>query len=45
MNTIGAPSTVIVTVVEGNYNSSVHWGREITRSELKAEGFYVDSRY
>ena len=34
-----------VTVVEGNYNSSVHWGREITRSELKAEGFYVDSRY
>ena len=44
-NTIGAPSTVIVTVVEGNYNSSVHWGREITRSELKTEGFYVDSRY
>lgn len=34
-----------VMVVEGNYNSSVHWGREITRRELKAEGFYVDSRY
>ena len=34
-----------VTVVEGNYNASVHWGREITRSELTAEGFYVNSRY
>lgn len=34
-----------VIVVEGNYSSSVHWGREITRRELKAEGFYVDSRY
>lgn len=32
-------------VVEGNYNSSVHWGREITKSELKSSGFYVQSRY
>lgn len=35
----------LVIVVEGNYNSSVHWGREITRSELKSEGFYVNTRY
>ena len=34
-----------VIVVEGNYGSSVHWGREITRSELKSEGFYVNTRY
>lgn len=34
-----------VIVAEGNYNSSVHWGREITKRELEAEGFYVDTRY
>lgn len=34
-----------LVVVEGNYNSSVHWGREITERELKASGFYVQSRY
>lgn len=34
-----------VIVAEGNYNSSVHWGREITKRELDAEGFYVDTRY
>lgn len=34
-----------ITVVEGNYNSSVHWGRKITKSELERSGFYVDTRY
>ncbi len=29
-----------VTVVEGNYNSSVHWGRTITRDELQASFAY-----
>ena len=32
-------------VVEGNYNSSVHWFRKITKSELNYSGFYVDTRY
>lgn len=34
-----------LTVVEGNYNSSIHWGRVITKSELQQEGFYVETRY
>ena len=34
-----------VIVTEGNYNSSIHWGREITRSYLESEGFYVTTRY
>lgn len=34
-----------VVVCEGNYNSSVHWGRRISRSELDSEGFYVQTRY
>ena len=34
-----------VIVAEGNYNASVHWGREITRSSLEEDGFYVDTRY
>ena len=34
-----------ITVLEGNYNASIHWNRKITRRELKKEGFYVDSRY
>ena len=34
-----------VIVTEGNYNSSIHWGREITRSSLESEGFYVTTRY
>lgn len=32
-----------VIVAEGNYNSSIHWGREITKQELQATGFYVDT--
>lgn len=34
-----------LTVVEGNFNRSVHWGRKITKPELKREGFYVETRY
>ena len=34
-----------VIVTEGNYNSSIHWGREITRSSLEQTGFYVTTRY
>lgn len=34
-----------ITVVEGNYNSSVHWNRVITKRELKRSEFYVDTRY
>lgn len=34
-----------LTVVEGNYNSSIHWGRTITKQELALEGFYVETRY
>lgn len=35
----------VLTVVEGNYNWSIHWKREITKAELKADGFYVETRY
>lgn len=34
-----------LTVTEGNYNSSIHWGRVITKQELNQEGFYVETRY
>lgn len=34
-----------LTVVEGNYNDTVHWGRKITQKELQESGFYVDTRY
>ena len=34
-----------VTVVEGNYNSSIHWFRTITKSSLQQKGFSVDTRY
>lgn len=34
-----------VIVVEGNYNSSIHWGREIKKSSLPGEGNYIMSRY
>ncbi len=34
-----------ITVVEGNYNSSVHWDRKITRSSLASDGFLVYTRY
>ena len=34
-----------LVVAEGNYNESIHWGRTISRSELKATGTYVMTRY
>lgn len=34
-----------VTVAEGNYGSAIHWGRKITRSELKKTLDYVMTRY
>lgn len=34
-----------ITVVEGNYNSSVHWDRKITKSSLSSSGFVVYTRY
>lgn len=34
-----------ITVVEGNYNSSVHWDRKITSASLTSSGFKVYTRY
>lgn len=34
-----------VQVAEGNYNSSVHWGREISYNEIKSNGTYYLTRY
>lgn len=34
-----------ITVVEGNYNSSVHWDRSITKASLEKDGFKVTTRY
>lgn len=34
-----------ITVVEGNYNSSVHWDRTITKASLSRDGFKVTTRY
>ncbi len=34
-----------VVVAEGNFNSSVHWGREISFSEIRSTGTYVMTRY
>lgn len=34
-----------VIVAEGNYNASVHWGREISLSEIEQTGVYVITRY
>jgi len=50
---IGGTHSVIVlekkgdklTIVEGNYNSSVHWGRVLTKRYLQSTGFFVDTRY
>jgi len=35
----------MVTIAEGNYNSSIHWGRTITRAKLWETGTYVMTRY
>lgn len=37
------PDSVIVA--EGNYNASIHWGREIAKSALIDEGSYIMTRY
>lgn len=34
-----------VVVTEGNYYSSIHWGRELTKSYFKQRDFYVDTWY
>lgn len=34
-----------VVVAEGNYNNSVHWGRELPKSSLPGEGNYIMTRY
>lgn len=34
-----------LVVAEGNYNDSVHWGREISNSELEKEFNYALTRY
>ncbi len=35
-----------ITVAEGNYNSSVHWGRVLSRNDLKSySGTYVMTRW
>ena len=32
-------------VMEGNYNGCIHWGRTISRAEVKRSGSYVITRY
>ena len=34
-----------VIVTEGNFNSSIHWDREITRQDLEAGNYEVTTRY
>lgn len=34
-----------VIVTEGNYNSSVHWGRELTKASIQDEYSYIMTRY
>ena len=34
-----------VTIAEGNYNSSIHWGREIKLSTLENSFLYRESIY
>lgn len=34
-----------VIVTEGNFNSSIHWGREISRASLEQGNFEVRTRY
>lgn len=34
-----------VIVAEGNFNSSIHWGREIPKAQLIGEGNYIMTRY
>lgn len=34
-----------IVVTEGNYNSSVHWGRYIPFETIKSETYYIETRY
>lgn len=34
-----------ITIAEGNYNSSIHWGRIFTVEQIKAAGNYILTRY
>ena len=34
-----------IEVVEGNYNSSIHWGRLISMDELRTNCSYIITRY
>lgn len=34
-----------VIVAEGNYNSSIHWGRELSRRSLEQGNYHVRTRY
>ena len=34
-----------VVVAEGNYNSSIHWGRSISRQSLESGDFYGQTRW
>lgn len=34
-----------VVVAEGNYNSSIHWGRQIAFSEIESTGTYILTGY
>lgn len=34
-----------VIVAEGNYNSSIHWGREIPKAEIVDASSYIMTRY
>ena len=34
-----------VIVAEGNYNSAIHWGREIPKAELIDPQSYIMTRY
>ena len=34
-----------VIVAEGNYNSSIHWGREIPKNQLIGQGHHIMTRY
>ena len=40
-----AKSSNGVIVAEGNYNGSIHWGRQITFSEIEETGTYIMTRY
>ena len=34
-----------VVVAEGNYNGSIHWGRELSKSQIIGAGSYIMTRY